>query len=830
PRLPADAGQVVLAATSSMTLDATMRFGAAEGGRGAQVDIVAPRIAVTGASTPGGVDGYLTLDADRLSGLGAESLLLGGTRTQGSSGVTIAAAASDVLIASDAEHPLQAPELLLASNGNGGGIRIADGAVLKAEGKIADSAAVPISIGRVGNSSTGTTPVSGDGALIRIANSAAAAVTRNNVSDAGGNLTIGAGARLEGDSLLLDSTGDTQVDVAAIFAAKRIEANSSAISFVGDGAQATASGFVIGADTLAQLATAESVVLRSRSTVNFYGDVDITLDRALTLNGGAYVSDGGTVDIHAATLTLGNELGAALPAFAAGDGTLRFTGKELDFGSGNQTLVGFASFEANATAGIVGRGTGSFDAGSLPVTLNTPVIIADAGSDTTIRTRGALTVQATDAAQALALQPGGGAISLIGGSLDLDAPVRANAGAVTLRALSGDLTLGDQAAVIVAGQQKTFFDVTKYLPGGAISLQADQGRVLVAQGAVLDFSGAANGGAAGSLSVSATQQTAELGGVLKGGAADGYSGGAFSLDVGGAADLDALAGILASSGVDRSIAVRTRSGNLSLAVGNKLSAQSISLTADGGSGSDTGNGRIAILGTLDASGEKGGSIELYGKTGVDVEGSLLAIGSSATERGGTVRLYTSGITDGSYNGQYGYQNISRDGSGEITIGSGAVIDVSGGTAGGLSGGTVSIRAPLLNDGDVAVALENGAQIKGAREVALEAYATWSTTDTTTGSQHFDGIIDPAGWYDGNGQLLPGTFTDIYGSSSPTGDLKLNFFTPDAVNEAHRDFYQQNLQGFVQGPGFTFESRFADVANFKARPGIDLVNPDTTINN
>jgi hypothetical protein len=46
---------------------------------------------------------------------------------------------------------------------------------------------------------------------------------------------------------------------------------------------------------------------------------------------------------------------------------------------------------------------------------------------------------------------------------------------------------------------------------------------------------------------------------------------------------------------------------------------------------------------------------------------------------------------------------------------------------------------------------------------------WSTADTTTGAQHFDGIIDPACWYDSSGKLLPGTFTNSAGATVASWD-------------------------------------------------------------
>src|SRR5262249_22708108 len=150
------------------------------------------------------------------------------------------------------------------------------------------------------------------------------------------------------------------------------------------------------------------------------------------------------------------------------------------------------------------------------------------------------------------------------------------------------------------------------------------------------------------------------------------------LDIGGAANLDSLANTLASSGVNQTVAVHTRSGNLTLSAGNTLTAQAVSLIADGGAGnaSDTANGNVQVLGTIDASGTAGGEIDLYGRSGVDVEGTLLARGSDANQRGGTVNIGTSGTFDPNeanpYNTAYGYENIDAANSGRILVGADAL--------------------------------------------------------------------------------------------------------------------------------------------------------------
>ncbi|WP_051278426.1 filamentous haemagglutinin family protein [Solimonas flava] len=832
PRLPVDAGRLTLAASDSLSLGASLQTAAGEGGAGAQVDIASARIQISGGGA-GARDGYLQLDVADLNALGAESLLIGGARSQDSSGVTIDAQASSVVVSNDQNSALGAPEILLVTNGGSGaegdGLHIESGSVIRAEGKVPETSSVPIRIGRDEDSS-GNAGISGDGALLRLSNGAPVLVDRRNISGDGGLLQIGAGATLDGGAALsLDATGDTRLDATALLQAKAIDANGSLVSIVATAADAEGrSGLVIGPETLAQFGNAESITLRSRGAMDFVGALDLALDETdLGLSAARFVGDGHDVHLAARTLTLGNELNgsAAAPAMTSA-AALHLDAGVLNVGAGDAQFAGFASVDARATQMISGRGTGSLDFGDAAVTLAAPALVAGGGADSTVRTAGALHLASAEGTLPDDL-PVGGALTLVGDSVDGNARLVAPAGNVTLHATQGDVALAAGAVVDVSGVAKDFFDVKRYADGGAISLVADHGNVTVAQGATLDFAADEGGGDAGSLSVHAAEGSVQLDGELRGNAAEGQTGGAFTLESGSAVALDAIADRLLSGGIDRAIRVQSHNGDLQLSAGHTLQAQEVTLVADAGEGgNDAAQGRVIVGGTIDASGEKGGDIALYGKSGVDVQGTLRASASGSEERGGTVKLYTTGITDGSYDAEYGYQNVRHEGSGTITIGSAALIDVSGGS----EGGSVQIRAPLLDDGDVNVFVQNGAQIKGAREVGLEAYAVWSTTDATAGAQHFDGVIDPAGWYDAGGQLLPGTFTDADGKALGTsGDLSKDFYTPDQANADHVGFYQDTLADFVQQPGFTFEDRFAQIDHFVARPGIELRNPSPNVN-
>jgi filamentous hemagglutinin family protein len=900
PPLPMDAGQLVLAAKQGLTLGATLNTAAAPGGAPAEVDIASQAIQIIGSGETA-LPGYLQLSADQLDALQAGSLLIGGTRTQTTTGISIDPIATSVVVSNDAAHPLTGPEIILVS---ANGLQVDAGSSIAAQG--AYPAAKDQLITITANATTGTS----DGALLSVSNGADSVVTRTGTVNSTGLLTVGAGATLSGgQALTLDSSGNLTFNPAATLSGNVIAVDGSAITFTDQTGTTAANlpGFVAGPAQLAQLANANEVILRSAGTMTFDGTTDLSFGNMVELSPGTFLSDGGSATINAPEITFSNDVGAPQAAASAGTGSLTVNANQINFGNGDATVTGFGSVTMNATGGIVAQGNGTLDFGALPVTLSAPVYLADTGSGSTIRTTGVLTL---NGASGTALDPLalGGAFSFMGGTVnDNGATISAPAGNVSIEATSGDLTLGNGATISSAGVALPFFDIIEYAPAGSITLTSDTGSVNLASGSTLDFSGANGGGAAGSLALSAPEQTVQLAGTIKGSAATGFLGGSFSLNTGGAVDLDNLASELASSGVNDGITVQSNAGNLTLSAGNTITAHVVSLTANGGAGGpDTDNGNVQILGTINASGNAGGEIDLYGKSGVDIEGSLLARACAtgnacddsalnANQRGGTVNIGTTG-TPTTVGGVVqldpvsGYELVSKTHSGTITLGADMEIDVSGGSAGGLSNGTVNFRAPLLDDNTVNVivapAFNPNKGIIGSRATTLEAYAVWSTDDPLGAggaSQHFDGIVDPAGWYQVVGpnatpQLVAGTFTDQSGNtitytpgtyvpangSTPaqwtpatlsndpgaswaqiktdlTNDLANDFFTPatGAANTAHQTFYGYQSDGTTPGTLMNFvehfpidpsvAASFANVQNFAVAPGIDLDNPDAAIN-
>ena len=807
PRLPVDAGQLVLAATNSLNIRTTLQAQAGEGGAGALVDIAATKIMlvpdiITGPNAPAG---YVQLDVDQLNELGASSLLIGGIRTRTDDGDYVSVRATDVVVDTGRNASLSAPEVVLVADGNGGGVDVKANSHIEAVGSVAAGQSVNLIIGREG---AGRNAVSGDGALLRVSNGESVSVIRNNLPPfvSYGRLNIGAGAQITAEgSVMLESAGNTVVDATAQFSAASIDAVSGLISFVGSAeAGKNLSGLVIGPETLAQFASAERINLVSRGRIEFVGNLDIDLDAALTLSAAA-LQGTGTVNLHAGEITLANTLNAGTSLLNTATGTLNLTANHVYFGDGELLASGFGAVSITGTQGLVASGKGIFDARIATLALHAPIFVASAGSDTLLRNASALSFDSVGAASADVSSGAGGAVAFDSASISIDSRIEAAAGRIDLNAVVGDIALGTASSLSVAGTAVTVHDVKQYASGGRIGLSAERGDITLAQGSVLDFSGAQGGGDAGALALDAAQGDVSLGASLRGSATSGRRGGSFSLDTAGAVDLDALSTLFNTGGVNGKLVIEAGAGNLNLSAGRSISADSISLSATGGAGGFAdAQGHIAILGTLDVSGEKGGDIALFGRSGVDVQGSLIATGSSATERGGNVTLATTGSGNGTLNAQYGYQNVDAANSGRISIGDAARIDVSGGSSGGLSGGRVTLRAPLLANGDVGIDVSRSSTIAGAREVTLESYATWSTTDASTGAKHFDGIVDPAGSYGSNGRPAAST------------------------NNDHIGFYQTTLRDFVQQPGFAFEDRLGFISNLVVRPGIDLVSPNGDI--
>ncbi|MBS1147231.1 MAG: filamentous hemagglutinin-related protein, partial [Proteobacteria bacterium] len=759
---PQDAGLLSIATTGSgadaLKLDAVYNMKAGSGGRGAQVDISALKIAVTSGS-PTGIDpDAVVLDTDTLNALGADSLFIGGTRSTQGDTTTLTVGANEVKLANDAAHALKADEIMLAAKDT---LTLKAGSALDAQGAAGDA---------------GTYETDGNGAFVRAASTTAMFARSGSPDRSAGTLVGEVGSSIAAaDSIAHDATKENAFKGATRFEQEKtvngvVERNSvngnlavgaNRINF-GE-APGSAEGITYSQAELNAFNSLNNLTLTSYTTFDLYtgrtemvngvvtasgvkiggldGDDKPTLQN-LTLQGAGLAgidNAGQTAQLNAKNLTLANPAAASfsLPKDAAGNevalgsGTLAVTADTLTLGAGDKAIKGFDTVTVTANELVAAAGTGELDIvasgveaapGVAPVTLNVARISGERGSDQTLlASAGKLTVaQRTADRTLMPVTALGAKWAMQGSSVDFNSHAELASGTFKLTATAGDVNLGADAKVDVAGREVQFFDVTKPSWGGTAEFVSDSGNVDFAAGSNVNVSAAA-GGDAGSLIVRAANGAVSL--------ADGSVSGTAAVDANGqrgeGARADIVTGTLTSfstlntalnsGGFDGTRRLRVRNGDVSIAATDEVKAHTIAIAAD--------NGKLNVEGTLDASGEEAGRIELFATNNVDVKSTakLTATSSGANEDGGDIVI---GTREGNLN-----LAASNPGKG---------IDVSGGAGG--QGGSVLLRAPHISgDTDVAVSALDST-ISGARSVTIEAVKVYEYAgDTSLTSADLDTI-------------------------------------------------------------------------------------------
>jgi hypothetical protein len=766
--------------------------------------------------------GYLVLDADQLSNLGVGSLLLGGSATISSAtdSLALTAVTSSLEIQTSAAHPLSAPELLLVTRASPGsnGLTVDAGSVVMATGSVAagsslditTSAAASGSLLRLSNGDMVTVQRNGGGA-------AGASVL---IGAAPGTATLAADAApvtLSAANLTIDSSGANILAPNAVLSAKGYDLSANVIGF--GSAPMDAPGLNLTAGQIGGLAGAESVRLRSASVFNFYDLGGLVLGsaaspiRSLTFDGSGFYSQGGSTTINAGNVRLLDSQAAINQANAitgAGNGSLAINAADtltLDYGyktlNGYGNAAGGGGIALNAGRQIVVAGgcvvsgtvcnsptlngtavTPGLEAGSADLSFTTPAVVAASNSAVlpvgraspilsrtaqTIATTGNVALLAAAGVAPSASATSGESLGISANAISVATAILVRGGTLNLTAVGGDLTLEAGASIDARGSSIAILDRIEYAAGGVVNLRADAGDVALAAGSSIDVSGDGLGYAGAVAIQTGPAGMASIKGKLRGDAAFKGEGGSFQLK---AFTLDA-ASVLPYSSFSRSFLAQVDNGDFEIAAGTTLNSNQVGLS--------TNQGTIVVNGTIDASNPGGGAIELFagGKSAGGATTGGIVIGAtgvlraayqasaagdpsaspeeSQSQDGGTITLGVGGTPNGTYNAAYGYQNVDPSDSASIVVERGAVLDVSGGPSG--DGGRITVRAPLLTNNNVNVSFD-GTGVRGAEAVALDAYAVWSTTDATTGGRHFDGVIDPAGWFDSGGRMVDGVWTDV----------------------------------------------------------------------
>ena len=539
----------------------------------------------------------------------------------------------------------------------------------------------------------------------------------------------------------------------------------------------------------------QALMLSAADSVNFYGDVVLdtydkstgksTLER-LVLTTPAMYGQGdadAVATIRTANLIWGGALSPAGNVIAhgagTGSGTLNLEAQRIDFGFGPYTqpagvasfdrlALGFGNVNLKASGQVTANHKGSlsvyqaqgayetgkgYQYGGGKLNISTPLLTGEAGSAHSYTAGGALTVAAPAGALTVAAPAGaapvapvkntdglGAQLALHGDKVSVATAVVLPSGKLTIGA-QRDITLADGARIDMAGRKSTFFDVDKYSWGGDVSLDSRTGDIRAAGGAVIDLS--AENNRAGSLKAVALDGAAgmvDLQGKLLGGASGSYDAGgtlvpykkgsvdvrAQTLGAGGTLDSQfaSLNARLTEGGVTGGRSFQLKQGDLT--IGNELKAGEVQVSLD--------NGRLAVAGTVDASGERVGSIRLAGKHGVtlannavlDAHGTLLRVDSYGkiidSPNRATVEL----------NAGEGVLELAGGAQIDLRHGTAAVVGKGKGEYDGAARGTVELSAPRLGSGgsrtdvdaatfgDIAIAAGGGLTIRGAKSIAVNA--------------------------------------------------------------------------------------------------------------
>jgi filamentous hemagglutinin len=813
PRLPADAGQLVLSANSALTLNGTIGFGAGsfvsgttsagtpitQQGLGGDVAITAQNIVVTDSNASQAPAGTLQLNVQQLDNLNAQTLILGAVGTATPAGEQLNVGVTQTVELKNTSA-LTAPQIILAAQDS---VTVDANAQISAQGGSGTSSQAPE-----------TLVLPGGGALLRVASGPGAALSVDPTTlpaTPTGVVSIGAGANVAAaGSLLLYGSENTLLAPSAQVSAPAVALYSSVVSL--GAAPAGTSGLVVNSQLLGSLKNLTDLTLGSTSTINFYGGVQLGTPGSATPNLQSISLDAaglggygaGDTVLQAGSINLTNSSGAAanfastpngtgkLSLIATGTGSSGSAGFTL--GAGSKTVAGFSAVDLDSASDIVGQGTGSLivasSSAAVPLNLTSAALLGGAGSDQTFSTSGAVTINGAANASSLVPAAGLGAkLTIEGSSIAQNGTIYMPAGIISLSASSGDVTLGNGSLTSAAGAVQAFSTANAVAPGGQISLSAQTGNVAINAGATVDVSGAqagtgstAQAGDAGVLSISAPLGTFTFAGaVIKGGAPAGQTSGSFTLDVGSGlagGGLTALDTMLAQSGFSGAIDLRTRS-DAAVTISTSVQAASFELAVDKGTIDVAGTGVIDTSGGTPLDGN-GGSIALWAGNGLTLEpgAQLLANAGAAGPvgaNGSSLPTHGGDITLGTASGNIAIASTSQN----------PVIISMQGSGGADTDGTLTLRAPRTTDNTgVQIQVQNGASIDllSRNAVIIEGFKVYSATDL------------------GSSDTGCGT-----GGSCDVADLNGMLFTDAAT-------FEGNAAAIAASVGF---------ANVEVRPGIEV---------
>lgn len=624
---------------------------------------------------------------------------------------------------------------------------------------------------------------SGDGAFLRLAGGEQASLTRNGiVTREVGDLRVLENALLTGQSQLFDAThdnilaGTTQFQNIGQSTAEggALTIGAGRINVVGD-ASIPADGLTLDNAHIAGFGALDQLRLTSYTTVDLYGpatlgaaNVKELVVNAAGLAGHGAATDAAILRAESVRFENSNPESAVFDTAALGAGILTVEAETVTFGGNATTAMreagstgfamrGFDDVNIQASDEIRFTGTGVIrvdndgalgGSGNLAgLTLDAGRVVAATGSDQLIQASGAGKV--TGGGNAAASEDFGGMLDMRGDSLDISGRVLAQAGRIALTAMSGNVSVGGNAVISAEGIAVSFSETWAYAPAGTISITSDQGDVEIGTGTRVSVSGAAEGGDAGRLLLSAQTGEVKVGANTLFGSAtgDGRQGelvvdaGTVSVD-----ELSAAVGTETVSGVtdaefQGSWDIRRREGDIDLS--KTVKARRVRFAAD------AGDIHIQNQGVIDASDAKGGKIELYA--------NRAGIGASA--RGGHVYLLAGGLiqANATYVAAAGEGTAGRGGTVLVGVSASdateelntgisfeaakdgkpaAIIDVSTATDSLAEGGEVVFSAPRQDVMDAPASL----LVDWSNLIAANATGNGTAYSIASGSTYASGLV------------------------------------------------------------------------------------------
>ncbi len=715
PLLPNDSGQVVIKdVQTKLALEGDIKS-ASPSGKGARLDISANRLKIVKALSTSPVVGEVELLADNLTNLNVGSLLLGGERSINSTSKATDINVTAEQVSFESNTQVHVTDLAAAATGQ---VIVKNNATLIADGIV--------------NTGDKQFNIKGDGALLRVSADKQITLSRTGSQGATGDLLIEKGAKLSASkSMLLDGSHTSELAGDILMKSGSLYLGGNAMN-IGEVNGLSAAGAInLSNDRLASL-TVDELLLNSQTGINFYGDVGkrdsagllqpLSFKR-LVMNSpelSGYGSAKQTVNIKADNLLVQNTSGTDVIGHGSGVGKLAIAAENYSQGSGNVGINGFNSAAITVAKGFTATGDGSLTVDA-DLFLTSGYLTANGGNVLAINAVGHQ-LQMTQIANAIIpdITSYGGVIKVTADSINFNARALLPSGTLALHSLKGNLLVGPQAGIDLAGRKVGFADTYAYTPGGKFNATADLGKITLAENSNINADTGGGKAAGGKLVFAAFKQNVEI---LKGAKLSAKTGSA-TFDVGGFnanSSFDNLMDTLLVAGVTDSISLRSRQADIVQQFGHSITANQINLASD--------QGAISLAGKLVADGEKGGSVKLFAGDMITLQSGAVVSAKStvANAKGGDVLLSS---TNADLLDKLSGIRIDKD----------ALIDVSG--SGKDNGGKVILRALRKGSDDIDINPIAGT-VKGFSVFYADAVRKYDNSDFSV-----------------NGQILTANINDI----------------------------------------------------------------------